>query len=472
MRLYNTLTRTKEEFTPFDPLEVKMYTCGPTVYDYVTVGNFRAYVTADILRRGLEFNGYKVRHVMNITDVGHLVSNADTGEDKLEKGARREGKGPLEVARFYEKDFLKKASELNLLEPYKRPRASEHIGEMIELIKRLEEKGFTYVTKNGVYFDIGKFPHYEELARCDLSLQIKAARRGVVVDESKKNPCDFRLWQLNQPQHILQWESPWGRGYPGWHIECSAMSMKYLGEQLDLHTGGEDLIFPHHTNEIAQSEAATGRRFVKCWVHNAFLLVDGGRMGKSLGNAYTVDDIKAHGFDVLALRYFYFTAHYRSQLNFTWDALAAGQNALNKLRESVRRFGVDAVRVRSDRKSSQSLVNSFASRFKKAVNDDLDMPQALAVVWEAVKSTDLSPAEKLNLIGEWDKILGLDLVEKTKNERQKMDFEVRELIARREKLRQEGEFEQADEIRDKLREMGYQIEDTPTGTRAIRKRKS
>ncbi|MBU1110887.1 cysteine--tRNA ligase [Patescibacteria group bacterium] len=480
MKLYNTLSRTKEDFKPLNPPEVKMYTCGPTVYSYITIGNFRAYVTADILRRVLEFNNYKVNYVMNVTDVGHLVSDADTGEDKLEKGARREGKSPLEIAHFYEKDFIQKSQELNFLEPNERPRASEHVGEMIKLIERLERKGYIYITSTGVYFDVSKFVNYEKLARCDLKQQMQAAREDVVADETKKNPCDFRLWQLNQPEHILQWDSPWGRGYPGWHIECSAMSMKYLDEQMDIHTGGEDLIFPHHTNEIAQSEAATGKQYVKYWVHNAFLLVDGGRMGKSLGNAYTIDDIKKRGFEPLALRYFYLTAHYRSPLNFTWEALQSAQNGYRNLRgklsrlqlgsesgsesesESVHRCGTGSEKDHVD------VIAQFSARFQGAINDDLDTPRAMAVLWEMVKAEDLSAVDRLSLAEKWDKVLGLDLLNdelKTQSyELKELPEQVQKLISQREELRENKEFVKADGIRERLQGMGYRLEDTPENT--------
>lgn len=471
MRLYNTGTGKIEDFRPWDPPQVKMYTCGPTVYDYVSIGNFRAFVTADILHRGLLAEGYKVDYVMNITDVGHLTTDADTGEDKLEKGARREGKSPLEIARFYEEDFLGRSADLNILPAQRYCRATENIEAMIDLIKVLEKKGYTYVTKNGVYFDVSKFPDYEELSGCSTQDLLEGAREEVHRDETKKHPCDFRLWQLNQPDHILQWDSPWGTGYPGWHIECSAMSMRYLGEKLDIHTGGRDLIFPHHTNEIAQSEAATGERFVKYWVHNNFLMVDGGKMSKSLGNAYTLDDLGEKGVAPLSLRYFYLTAHYRSTINFTWEGVEAAQRGLTALRrkvsywtsaeESGLTLGKDnAGADLSDR------ANEFDERFRMAIGDDLDTPRALAIVWEMADST-LKNNEKLDLVRKWEGNLGLRLDRPLLKlvSVEDLDKRARELVEQREALRKKEDYAEADRLRGRLENLGFELEDTADGLR-------
>lgn len=458
--LYNTLTRKKEEFVPQDAQEVKMYTCGPTVHDYLTIGNLRAYVIADLLRRTLEYNGYQVRQVMNITDVGHLTSDADLGEDKLEKGSRREGKSPLEIARFYEEAALQDMAELNIQKPKVICRATEHIPEQIELIKKLETKGLTYVTENAVYFDIAawvglstKHTQYNQLSGKNLEELLVAARGEVVADPTKKDPRDFRLWQLNQPKHILQWDSPWGRGYPGWHLECSAMAMKYLGESFDLHTGGVDLIFPHHTNEIAQSEGVTNKPFVSYWVHNEHLLVEGRRMGKSEGNAHTLTDVKKRGFHPLALRYLFLTTHYRAKQNFTWEALEAAQRALERLQ-------VEAGGWKLEAGSWKQEAGSRRERFQEAVDDDLDLPKALSIVWELTKAIHQSNSYQLLL--DFDQVLGLGLAHVSREETEIPD-EIRELVEKREESRRQKNFAQADKIRQQIETKGFCVEDTEKG---------
>ncbi len=451
-----------------------MYTCGPTVYHYPTIGNWRTWTLSDLLFRALTYSGYHVEYVMNLTDVGHLVSDADTGEDKLEKAARREGKTAWEVANFYINDFFDGFEKLNMLKPKVFSRATEHIKEQIDLVGRIEEKGLTYRTSDGIYFDTAEYERkgnvYGELSNLDQI--IEGAR--VEINTEKKDPRDFALWKcsykggrsfdsaqddVSQKRH-MEWKSSWGIGFPGWHIECSAMSMKYLGEQLDIHIGGEDLKSTHHPNEIAQSEAATGKKpFSKYWVHGAFLLVDGGRMGKSLGNAYTLHDIEAKSIDPLALRYFYLTGHYRKQLNFTWGALEAAQTALDKLRNMVASWEEPAIGCAE-----------FEGKFKDAIEDDLNMPEALAILWDTAKSDYPGRAKKQSIL-KFDEVLGLDL----KNSHLRQGFggqateEVEELLVKREELRMEKKFEEADEVREEIEAMGYLVEDLPEGSRLVKK---
>lgn len=466
IHLYNSLTRKKEEFQPLNPPNVGMYTCGPTVYQYASIGNFRTYVTSDILRRVLVFNGYKVKSVMNITDVGHLVGDGDVGQDKIAQTAEKERKTAWSIAKFYTEAFMRDMGEMEILEPDVMPRATEHIKEQIELIQRLEEKGFTYKTSDGVYFNTLKYEEttgkkYGELSTLD---QIKVGAR-VEVNPEKKSPRDFALWKFSQEpgKRQMEWDSPWGVGFPGWHIECSAMSMKYLGETIDIHVGGEDLRQTHHPNEIAQSEGATGKPFVRYWVHATFLLVDGQRMGKSLGNIYKVSDIEENGINPLALRYLYLTAHYRDPLNFTWESLQAAQNAYEKLSAQC-----IAHSAQEERKSlspeKQDKVDQYRERFLGAVNDDLNTPQALAVLWEAAKS-NIPVIDKRDLILSFNEVFGLGLEGVQSIE---VPEEVDALIKEREELRKEGKWEEGDRIRDKIRELGYEIEDTEKGPRVKR----
>lgn len=459
LKLFNTLSRKVEVFKPLNPPKVGMYTCGPTVYDYAHIGNFRTYILSDIVHRTLLYLGYKVKAVMNITDVGHLTSDADEGEDKLEKGARREGKTAWEIAAKYTKIFLKDTKKLNMLAPSIFCKATDHIKEQIELVKKLEEKGYTYKTSDGIYYDTSKFPDYGKLARLDLK-GLKAGAR-VAVNPEKRNPTDFALWKFS-PQgkkRDMEWDSPWGKGFPGWHIECSAMSMKYLGETFDIHLGGIDLLPVHHTNEIAQSEAATSKKFVNYWIHGEFVLVDGEKMSKSKGNFYNLGDIEKKGFDPLALRYLYLTSHYRSKMNFTWRALEGAQRALDRLREQV-----------SEGKEEDGITNStisgianFSSRFKKAISNDFNMPKALAVVWDLVKSDYPSSAKRASLL-KFDQVLGLDLEKGVKIDRVvKLDEEIKKLLEKRENLRKQKKWQEADKIREEIEEKGFIIEDTPKG---------
>src|SRR3989344_581820 len=457
MKLYNTLTRKIEDFVPLDPPRVGMYACGPTVYHFATIANFRTYITSDILLRTLKANGYEVNYVVNITDVGHLtgdnLGDADIGEDKIEKAAKKEGKTVWDIANFYTNAFLKDFEKLNLIKPNVMPKATDHIKEQIELVKKLEGGGFTYKITDGIYFDTVAFEKktgkkYGELSTMD---EIKEGAR-VEQNPEKKNPRDFALWKFSEKpgERQMEWESPWGLGFPGWHIECSAMSMKYLGETLDIHGGGEDLRQTHHPNEIAQSEAVTGKLFVRHWVHGAFILVDGKRMGKSLGNAYLVDDLEKRGFDPLVLRYLYLTGNYREIFNFTWESLEAAQNALNNLRDMVR-----------DWEAPKIGCAEYEERFMEAVNNDLNPPQALAIMWELVKSDYPSSAKAESLL-KMDKVLGLKLDEYI-GKPLEIPAEVQKLVNERENARKAGNFEKSDKLRHEIKKLGFEVEDTPDG---------
>ncbi len=475
LKLYNTLSRKIEDFAPLNPPSVGMYSCGPTVYDYTHIGHLRKYVGDDILRRILEVNGYEVKHVMNITDVGHLVSDEDAGEDKMEKGARESGRSVWEVAKFYEDYFWKSVETVNTKRPNVVAKATEHIKEQIKLIHRLEKNGFIYITEHAIYFDINKFPDYTKLSGQKLEEKETGAREDVFVDKQKKNPQDFALWFFTVGHfagHTMKWPSPWGEGFPGWHIECSAMSMEYLGDSFDIHTGGIDHIPVHHTNEIAQSEGASGKSFVKYWIHHNFLIVDGEKMSKSKKNFYRIDELQEKGFDPLALRYLFLTAHYRDKLNFTWESLTGAQNALNNLREIVRAWSLPDVIARNevtkqsnaeDSHASLGMTDNYYERFMDAVNYDLNMPQALAIVWEMMKSGYPISAKAKTLL-EMDKVLGLKLDEYL-GKKIEIPKEVQKLINQREQARKSGDFKKSDELRRKIKKLGFEIEDTPSGSK-------
>jgi cysteinyl-tRNA synthetase len=463
MRIFNSLSRQIEEFVPLKPPKVGMYTCGMTVYDYAHIGHGRKYVTDDILKRILTDGGYEVTHVQNVTDVGHLVSDADEGEDKLEKGARKVGKTVWEVAEFYTKDFYQSMDLLNILRPTIVCKATEHIPEQIALVEKLIKKGFAYETPEAVYYNVSRFPRYDGLFGQNLKDKQVAVREEVQTGEHKKNPADFALWFKavgRFANHIMQWDSPWGKGFPGWHIECSAMSMKYLGESFDIHTGGEDHLSIHHPNEIAQAEAATGKPLAKYWVHSAFLKVDGQKMSKSLGNVYRVQEVMEKGFSPLALRYLFLTAHYRSTLNFTWSSLAAAQSAYDKLTKFIQatRLNSQATRTQLSKEKEKKL-EGYRDRFEKSINDDLGTPQALAVLWEMVKS-NIPDYDKLDQLLEWDQILGLRLGEAVVAD---VPADVRELAAKREELRKLGKFVEADGVRTKIEAMGWSVDDSKFG---------
>ncbi len=464
LKLYNTLSRKIEEFTPLNPPNVSLYTCGPTVYDYTHIGHLRTYVGNDILRRILEGNGYEVKHVMNITDVGHLVSDEDTGEDKIEKGARESGRSVWDVAKFFEEYFWNSVEAVNIKRPNIIAKATDHINEQIKLIHKLEKNGFIYKTEQAIYFDISKFPNYTKLSGQKLEEKSVGAREDVVVDKQKRNPQDFALWFFTVghfKDHVMRWPTQWGEGFPGWHIECSAMAMEYLGDTVDIHTGGVDHIPIHHTNEIAQSEAATGKPFVKFWVHHEFLLVDGEKMSKSKKNFYRIDEVSQKGFDSLALRYLFLTAHHRDKINFTWKSLEAAQNALNKLREEVRQWSVFSEVSDGLSEQSKGDVGQFWQKFLEVANNDLNLPQAIAVLWEMVRS-DTPTSSKAKDILEMDKILGLGLDDFLGKPIEIPD-EIMHLVRKREQARNTGDFKASDKLRKEIKKLGYVIEDTPSG---------
>lgn len=481
LKLYNTLTGKIEEFRPLNPPNVGYYSCGPTVYDFAHIGHARTYIFADILQRVLEFNGYRVKRVMNITDVGHLTSDRDTGEDKMEKGAAREQKTVWQIAEFYTQDFFDMLGKLNIKKPQIICRATDHIKEMIELIETLKKKGFTYIISDGVYFDTAKFTTYGKLTGqtfSRLQANLKAGIRVEVVT-GKKHPTDFALWKFSYPQgrpfdpvqddvarqRQMEWDSPWGKGFPGWHIECSAMSMKFLGKTIDIHTGGIDHIPIHHSNEIAQSQAATGKTFVKYWLHAAHLLIEGQKMSKSLDNFYRILDLENKGFHPLALRYLFLTANYRLQMNFTWKSLGGAQNAFNALRGQIsgirnQMSGKERISLSEEK---QQKVNWYRNEFTAAVNNDLGTAAGLAVVWQVVKS-NIGPADKYDLLLLFDEVLGLGINQITEDKQQiTIPEDIRELIAEREELRKERKWEEADRMRKKIEEKGYLVQDAPSG---------
>jgi len=472
LAIYNSLTRRKEVVKPIRHKHIKMYACGLTVYDYAHIGNLRTYVLEDILRRALEFNGFKVTHVMNITDVGHLTSDADTGEDKMQVGAQRDRKTAWEIADHYTRVFLEDLKKLNVERPHIMPKATQHVKDMIRMIQRLERKGYTYVIDDGVYFDTSKSKGYGRLAKLQQVSLMPGAR--IEVNPQKRNPTDFALWKFS-PEGVkrdMEWKSPWGLGFPGWHLECSAMSMKYLGESFDMHCGGVDHLPVHHPNEIAQSEAATGKRFVKYWIHCNHLIVDGKRMAKSLGNFYTLSDVIDRGYDPMSLRFFYLQGHYRSQANFTFPGLEAARNALRSTHEFLRRLRDHKDGSRNPR--TIKLINEFRVDFIDSINDDLNAPEALATLFNFMGQMNrlmdeggisASGARKaLAAVLDLDRILGLDLKRAVK--KQRLPAVVSELIAEREEARDRADYDRADAIRKRIREeFGVILEDTPEGVK-------
>ena len=465
MKLYNTKTRSVDNFVPLYQSKVTFYSCGLTVYDYAHIGHARKYINDDFLKRTLTFLGYEVNHVMNITDVGHLESDEDQGQDKLEKGAKKHGKTPEEVAEFFTDYFLKANDAVNILRPNTLVKATDHIQEMIDLITILEEKGATYETNEAVYFDTSTYNKYGSLSGQNLKDKV-SMRKDVYVDPKKKNQTDFALWFKcvgQHANHTMRWDSPWGEGFPGWHIECSAMSMKYLGETIDIHSGGIDHIPVHHENEIAQSEVATDKEFVRHWFHSEFLKVNGTKMGKSLGNMYTIDDLREKGIDPLALRFLFLQAHYRQELNFTWESLAGAETALNKLRAAVIQLRKQSNRQQLSKEKLQT-VQDMAQRFTDSMQNDLQIPQALAIVWEVVKSNIPSP-DKLELIYSFDQVLGLGLAEYEDQDVDEIPVEIKELADKREVARQKKDFAASDALRDEMKEHGYEIIDLDDGYR-------
>jgi len=461
MYLYNTLTRQTEELKPIKKGRVSIYTCGPTVYNYAHIGNLRTYVFEDILKRALKYNGYKVKHVMNITDVGHLTSDGDVGEDKMEKGAAREGKSAWDIAKFYTEAFLKDLKALNIISPDLLPRATDHIKEQIKLIKKLEKNGFTYQTVDGLYFDTAKLNDYGKLAK----LKKEDLRAGARIDVGdKKNPTDFALWKFSPPlaQRQMEWASPWGVGFPGWHIECSAMATKYLGQPFDIHCGGIDHVPVHHTNEIAQSEAAEGKPLANIWMHGEFLLIGADKMAKSGENFITLQTIKDRGINPLAYRYFLLQTHYRKQLTFSWEALKAAENGLEHLYNMARSLAPTVILTPPSRGKNPSLIKQ---QFSSAINSDLDIPAALALVWKTLKEKTIDQKTLL----EFDEVLGLEIKKHLKEKKEKLPGAVEKIINARDLARAAKNFAESDRLRRELEAQGYTVEDTKDGTRVTKK---
>ena len=459
--VYNTMTRNKDEFIPVVQDKVGMYTCGPTVYNYAHIGNLKTYIFEDVLKKSLEYVGYKVKHVMNITDVGHLQSDGDEGEDKMALGASREKKTVWEIARFYEDAFMDDCRKLNIKRPTVVCRATDHIEEMIKFIQVLEEKGYTYEANGNVYFEIDKFKDYTKLA--NLSIDELEAGSRIEVDANKKNPLDFVLWFTNSKfkNQIMQWDSPWGRGFPGWHLECSTMSMKYLGKKIDIHCGGIDHIPVHHTNEIAQSEAYTGEKWVNYWMHAEFLVLNDGKMSKSKGDFLTIKRLEEEGFTALDYRYFILQSRYRKQLLFTFENL---DDARKSFRALKKRVAAVLENVDESLEIRQSNIEEYRENFKKQISDDLNIPNAFTVLLDVLKSDELNNKEKRFLVEEFDKVLSLDLMVVEKD-LSNVDVElVNSLIVDRNEARKNKDYQKADEIRNKLLEMNIEILDSKEGT--------
>lgn len=477
-KLFNTLSGQKEEFKSIEKGKVKIYTCGPTVYDYAHIGNLCAYIHADILRRFLEASGYEMRHIVNITDVGHLtadeVNQADSGEDKMLKAALRENKSSQEIANFYTEQFFEDIKKLNISKASYYPRATAHVPQMIKIVEDLISKDLAYESNGNVFYDVEKFKEYGKLSK----KKIDELKNGARLEEhpDKRHPYDFALWLKAPKDHILKWESPWSVGYPGWHIECSAMAMEYLGETLDIHTGGEDHIFPHHENEIAQSEGCTGKPFANFWFHNRFLLVDSKKMSKSKGNFYTLQDIVKKGFTPAEFRMLVVSSNYRSSLNFTWNGMEQARKNLEKISRFIE--SLEKIKEENDQTKKQSniIFKKAYADFTTAMDDDLNTPKALAVLFELITKVnqdiakeELSSIEATELLSLWNKInqvLGLELIE---NKKEQIPAEIINLGKERNLARKEKDFEKADKLRELIEEKGYIIEDVSTGFNLLKK---
>lgn len=465
MHLYNTATRRKDEFVPQNPQNATMYCCGPTVYNFAHIGNLRTYIFEDLLSRTLRLR-YPLTHVMNVTDVGHLVSDADDGEDKMEVGAAREGKSAWDIAKFYEEKFWKDYDALNCTRPTIVSRATAHIKEMIALVKTLEEKGYTYRTSDGIYYDTSKFDRYDALVGHARISGLQGGARVEMSDE-KRNPTDFALWKFSpkDKKRQMEWDSPWGVGFPGWHIECSAMAMKYLGHTLDIHCGGIDHVTIHHTNEIAQSEAATGEKYVNYWVHGEFLILRSGKMSKSGGTFVTVDVLKEKGYEPLAYRYLCLGAHYRTQLEFSYESMDSAAKSLKNLRALAVQTKKDA-----DGNSKETEAGkAWKEKFTAAMEDDLNAPKALALTWELARGAELSAAEKLDCLQFADSILAVDLFKEEAAPEAGVPAEVQTLLDARAAARAAKDWKKSDELRDAIAQAGYTVKDTPQGQQVEKK---
>lgn len=472
MKLYNTLTRKKQEFKPIKPGVVTFYSCGPTVYHFAHIGNLRTYIFNDVLQRTLEYFGYQVKRVMNITDVGHLTGDADSGEDKIEKEAAAEHKTPAQIAKFYTEAFFKDLAELNIKKPKIIVPATGAIPEQIALVKKLVAKGYAYETKQAVYFNVSKFKKYGQLSGQSLEEKLTAVRPEVVEDKAKKHPADFALWFKltgRHKHHLLHWSSPWGKGFPGWHIECSAIASKYLGQPFDIHTGGIDLIGTHHANEIAQSEAAAGVPLARWWLHAEFLLIDKGKMAKSVGNFITLQTLQAKGLWPLAFRYLALTTHYRSPLHFSFASLAANQEAYKNLLELIGRQYFEKAKTPVSEKIE---ISRYKKKFLEVLGDDLNTAKALALLWEVLRSKKVSPRAKLDLAGSFDQALGLNLLSASKEQKPagKIPPQIMALAKQRWELKMAKKFTAADSLRLELAKKGYQIEDGVHDFRVFRQK--
>jgi len=456
VRLYNTLSRRVDEVIPLDDRHVRMYTCGPTVYRYAHIGNLRTFLLADLVRRALEFEGYRVTQVLNITDVGHMTDDtSDTGRDRMDIAVADEGLTPLEIAEKYTRAFLEDTAKVGIQPAHVYPKATEHIPEMLALTERLVTNGHAYEVGGTIYYDLQSFPGYGKLSGNTLQQLRAGHRQEVEVDPDKRFHADFALWKKTGPNRLMKWDSPWGEGFPGWHVECSAMSMKYLGDRFDIHTGGADLVFPHHEDEIAQSEGAVGHEVVSIWVHGGHLRLTGQKMAKSTGNIVRVGDLEAMGFDPLSFRYLTFQTRYRSEMDFSEEAMRAADQHVKRLRQRMTEWGGPA-------ETLSDAARALDARFREAVADDLNMPQALVVLHEAI-SADLPGSERYALLVAWDAVLGLDL-ERDARGGWEPTAEMRTLVAERDAARAAKDFAAADRIRDALAAMGLEVMDTPDGT--------
>jgi cysteinyl-tRNA synthetase len=468
--LYNTLTRSKELLKPLDPPLVRIYSCGPTVYRDIHVGNFRTFMMTDWLRRMLEYNGYDVYLVQNITDVGHLQNDdVESGEDKLEHEARTTGRTAYEIAAYYTRQYLRDRDELNILPAQRNPRATEHIPEMQAMTEQLIEKGLAYVANGNVYYDVSRFPYYGQLSGNTVE-HLREGGHGrlqMEIAEDKDAPEDFALWKRGDPSRQMNWASPWGIGFPGWHIECSAMSTKYLGEQFDIHTGGIDLRFPHHEDEIAQSQGVSGKQPVQIWMHGEHLDFGHGKMSRSKGNVILLSTLKEQGFDPMALRYLLLTAHYRSKINLTDESITAAQNGLNNLRDDLAELLAAASPGTQDTDTWSEEARRFRGAFHTAINDDLDLPTALSITREVARINKISPSERVRLILDFDRVLGLRLDSVKPKARRVVSDEVLALVRQRDEARAARDWKRSDQLRDQLKAMGFEVRDTPKGTELV-----
>ncbi|MDR0850750.1 MAG: cysteine--tRNA ligase [Christensenellaceae bacterium] len=457
LKLYNALTKTVTEFVPLRPGAVKMYSCGPTVYSYAQIGNMRAYIFMDNLRRVLKFNGYKITGVMNITDVGHLVSDDDFGEDKMEKAAKKEKKSPYDIAKHYTEAFMRDLKALDIDVPEHITKATEYVGQMIEFIKILEQKGYTYKLDDGVYFDVLKYGKYGVLSPKDFD---KAGMARIEENANKHHNFDFALWKFVEPDHIMKWNSPWGVGCPGWHIECSAMSKDILGDKFDIHTGGVDHLTVHHEDEIAQNDAAAGHQVVGRWMHNEFLLTDGGKASKSLGNSYTISQLEDKGYSAMDFKYFCENTHYRKQINFTFEALNSARVARLNLKKILLEH------KNGNEKTAESILKDYDKQFLDAINDDLNIPLALGVLWTMLK---LPRSKQIHQkVIEFDRVFALNLSKEEAQKTEEIPEQIIKLAQERQIARAQKNWAESDRLRDEIAAQGFSVKDTKEGFEIIK----